>query len=94
MAIGHCELSCRRSAPTSCVRGYNHSSVIVDALDLYDPVTNYFDSQINETEITEGTPLIIKMKRNMSSVCQNLLFILLFQMLASSFGLTRPSSGQ
>ena len=30
----------------------------------------------------------------MYSVCQDLLFILLFQMLATSFGLNRPSSGQ
>jgi len=30
----------------------------------------------------------------MYSVCHNYLFILLFQMLAAGFGLTRPSSGQ
>jgi len=30
----------------------------------------------------------------MFSVYHNYLFILLFQMLATSFGLTRPSSGQ
>ena len=29
----------------------------------------------------------------MYSVCHNYLFILLFQMLATSFGLSRPSSG-
>ena len=36
----------------------------------------------------------VKMKRNKYSVCQNNLFILLFHLLATRFGLTRPSSGQ
>jgi hypothetical protein len=30
----------------------------------------------------------------MYSVCHNYLYILLFQMFATSFGLSRPSSGQ
>ena len=34
----------------------------MEALDLYDPVTNYFDSQFNEREITGSTALSIKMK--------------------------------
>jgi len=36
----------------------------------------------------------IKMKSNIYSVWHNYLFILLFQMLATSFGLNRPSSDQ
>jgi len=35
----------------------------------------------------------IKMKLNMYFACHNYLYVLLFQMLATSFGLTRPSSG-
>jgi len=47
----------------------------------------------------EGIPLClkynIKMKyKNMNSGCHKYLFILLFEMLATSFGLTRPPSGQ
>jgi hypothetical protein len=37
------------------------------------------------------TELNIKMKYNMYTVRHNYLFILLFQMLATSFGLNRPS---
>jgi hypothetical protein len=36
----------------------------------------------------------IKMKQNVYCVCKNCPLILLFQMLATSFGLNRPSSGQ
>jgi len=34
------------------------------------------------------------MTQNMYFVCRSCPFILLFQMLAASFGLTRPSSGR
>jgi hypothetical protein len=47
--------------------------------------------------LVEDIPLClkykIKMKQSMYSVCHNYLLYLSFQMLATSFGLNRPSSG-
>jgi len=77
---------------TNCLVADTRSDGQKDAVSTYSVLLLLVEYWI--TTKLKSKSSLIKIKQNMYSVWHNFLFILLFHMLATIFGLNRPSSGQ